>query len=436
MLDSKFTEGDIVVDKFHAPLADYTMSVRDYVLRPNAAAGPMTVTLPPVALARGRFYSIIAQFANNTNTITIEDQTGSEVWSQDIVLNEKGRGAVFYSDGQKWHYGDKHFTSSLVAGAVNLDEVHLTMDTAGVATVDALIVRLTSPVALGNSAGAIFAQVDYSPAAGEGAVGGLSYAIGAEMILPNVAAIPSGHYTCVDYEMSLGDTTDWAAEAAKVSYMRFACWGTQDNFDDNAFWFTLAAYEDTDNLVSVNAQTIRCQIEALQAVTNKERFVVLSTEQNILRHVTTITDGNFGMHINSTLDAGASEGIAAYFEGNMTGVPTGAKKTVGVWTNINDAPTGGSMWNLDLGIYSLQNLAGASLINLYMDMSMGAGGAPSEAYQFGFNHSGHALTAWFWASNAGAIAWDNTAIDGATASTGRIKIMLFGAPAYIATYDG
>ena len=102
MLDSKFTEGDVVVDKFHIPLASYAMSERDYVLRPTATAGPMTVSLPPVALAVGRFYSIIGRDLSMTNTVTIQDLDDSEQWEGDVVLFESGQGQLFYSDGMKW----------------------------------------------------------------------------------------------------------------------------------------------------------------------------------------------------------------------------------------------------------------------------------------------------------------------------------------------
>ncbi len=436
MLDSKFTEGDIVVDKFHAPLVDYTMSVRDYVLRPDATAAAITVTLPPVALARGRFYSVMAHFANNTNTITIQDQDDSVGWSEDLVLNEKGRGTIFYSDGREWHYGDKHFTSSLVAGAVNLDEIHLTMDTAGLATVDAFIVRLESDVMLGNSAGAIFAQVNYDAAAA--GVGGLSYAIGAEMILPNHAAIASGHYTCLDFEMSLGDTCDWGG-GTKVSYMRFACWGTQTNFDDNAFWFTLAAAELTDHLVSVNAQTIRCQIEALTAGINKERFVVLSTEQNILKHHSNVLTGAYGMDIQCTADDVISGGITAYFQANITGQPPGGGVVsgVGIWTNINEAPGTSIFRALDIGIYTAQDLAATELYGCYIDMSLGGAGiVGGRAFQFGFNHSGaNALAGLFRAENPGAIGWAAEATDTAT-KTGDIAFQIGDTFHYIKTWDG
>jgi len=266
-----------VVDKYHEPIVSYTMNTRDYVVRPDAvtADAAITITLPPVALAKGRYYSIMAKDADNTNTITIQDNNNdSESWQENVVLNEAGRGAMFYSDGQHWYFGDKHFTSSLVAGVVNLDEVHLTMDTAGAANGDVFIARLTTPVAMGNSAGAIFGQVNFSSAAA--LIAGLAYAIGAEMILPNAAGIASGHYTCVDHEMSAGAASTWGGGTV-VSYMRFDNWGTEGEFDHTAYFFELCGAEDVGHMVSVNAYTIRVRISCS---IEKERYLVMSHNEN------------------------------------------------------------------------------------------------------------------------------------------------------------
>ena len=436
-LEEKARGQTTVVDVHQFPTTTLAMTVRDLVVRPDATAGAFTITLPPIAEAKGMFFSIIVQYASNTDLITITDNSDSEVWDGDFTLNEKGRGVIFYSDGMKWHYGSKHFTSSLVAGAVNLDEVHLIMDTAGAATVDAFIVRLESDVMLGNSAGAIFAQVNYdSSSAG---ISGLSYAIGAEMILPSSAAIPSGHYTCIDYEIGIHPAADWdPAGGTKVSYMRFAVWGTQTNFDDNGFWFTLAATEEVDHLVSVNAQTIRCQVEALTAGINKERFVVLSQTQNILHHNSTVLTGGYGMRVEGTMDDGVSIGTAAYFQANITGQPPGGGVVIGtgMWTNINEAPGSSIFRNIDAGVYSGISLADVDIYGYYCDMSLGAGGAPARALQFGFNHSGHALTAFFRAENAGAIAYDATdPTGGGGAADGRIKFQIGDNFFYLATYN-
>jgi hypothetical protein len=96
----------VVVDKYDDPSADYQMTTYDYVMRPiaNDISGPFTITLPPVAEAKGRIYSIVARTADVTNTVTIEDcNNDSECWPGDITLNGKCDRALFYSDGLAWH---------------------------------------------------------------------------------------------------------------------------------------------------------------------------------------------------------------------------------------------------------------------------------------------------------------------------------------------
>jgi len=91
-----------VVDKYHDPFASYVMTTRDYVLRPYTVAAPITITLPPVSEAKGRFYSIRARACTMANTITIQDQDESEGWEGDIVLYATGQGCLIYSDGLSW----------------------------------------------------------------------------------------------------------------------------------------------------------------------------------------------------------------------------------------------------------------------------------------------------------------------------------------------
>lgn len=105
MREDRFWEQDTVVDKYHAPNADYVMNTRDYVMRPSAdpTSGPITITLPPVSEARGRSYSIVCRNADGVNTITIEDfKDDSECWPGDIVLNGKCDKSILYSDGLCW----------------------------------------------------------------------------------------------------------------------------------------------------------------------------------------------------------------------------------------------------------------------------------------------------------------------------------------------
>jgi len=105
MLEDKARQHDQqVVDKYYDPTANYTMTTRDYVMRPGAISGggDITITLPPVAEAKGRFYSIVARDADGTNTIIITDQNDSECWKTNVILNSPCDGALFYSDGLRW----------------------------------------------------------------------------------------------------------------------------------------------------------------------------------------------------------------------------------------------------------------------------------------------------------------------------------------------
>ena len=92
-----------VVDKYVNPTANYSMNTYDYVVRPsaNSTSGPITITLPRVSEAKGRFYSILARDADGTNTITVQDRNDSELWS-DITFNGSGDRALLYSDGLHW----------------------------------------------------------------------------------------------------------------------------------------------------------------------------------------------------------------------------------------------------------------------------------------------------------------------------------------------
>jgi len=106
MLEDRFAQHDKeIVDKFIDPNGNIQMSTYDYVVRPSADAvsGPITVTLPPVSEAKGRWYSIIAREADAVNTITIQDKDDSECWLGDIELNDKCDRILAYSDGLAWN---------------------------------------------------------------------------------------------------------------------------------------------------------------------------------------------------------------------------------------------------------------------------------------------------------------------------------------------
>lgn len=104
MLEIKQREDNVVVDKFVAPNADYTMSVRDQVMRVFADedSGPIVITLPPVASAGGKFFAIVARDADGLNTVTIQDNNNdSECWN-DLTMDGVCDEVLLYSDGMKW----------------------------------------------------------------------------------------------------------------------------------------------------------------------------------------------------------------------------------------------------------------------------------------------------------------------------------------------
>jgi len=106
MLEDRFAQHDKeVVDKFHDPSANYAMNTRDYVMRPSAteATGPITITLPPVAEAKGRFYSILTRAADAVNSVTITHRDDSECWTDDVVHYDSCTPSLWYSDGRYWH---------------------------------------------------------------------------------------------------------------------------------------------------------------------------------------------------------------------------------------------------------------------------------------------------------------------------------------------
>jgi len=103
MLEDRFAQHDKeVVDKYIDPGASVEMTTLDYVVRPSALTAPMIIVLPPVAEAKGRFYSIVVRAADAVNTVTVSDRDDSECWT-DIVLNNKCDRLLLYSDGLFWH---------------------------------------------------------------------------------------------------------------------------------------------------------------------------------------------------------------------------------------------------------------------------------------------------------------------------------------------
>ena len=90
-----------VPDKYVNPAESYQMKTYDYVVRPDSSQGAITITLPPVAEAKGRWYSIVARAVGND--ITVADKDDSECWPGDITLNVKCQKLLLFSDGLTWY---------------------------------------------------------------------------------------------------------------------------------------------------------------------------------------------------------------------------------------------------------------------------------------------------------------------------------------------
>lgn len=198
-------------------------------------------------------YSIVAEYANNTNTITIT-ALGSEVWPGDVVLNEKARGEVFYSDGMKWvtrSFGDIAHTSVLTAGRVNLRSINLTMSVASnVNQVEALRVILASDVKTGAWAQAIFAQTDYMT---DGLAHGAGSVICAELSLPASSVVRGTYYV---WQSEIDCPANCVMNANPIGVMSVSVWGTnKTQFDDVGLLFDISGvtsgalkfwYDNTD----------------------------------------------------------------------------------------------------------------------------------------------------------------------------------------------
>ena len=87
-----------VVDKYIDPTVGVQMTSKDYVVRPAPVEGTITVTLPPVAEAKGRFYTILNR---GGGTVIVADRNDSEGWTADINLG-RDEHVVLYSDGLAW----------------------------------------------------------------------------------------------------------------------------------------------------------------------------------------------------------------------------------------------------------------------------------------------------------------------------------------------
>jgi hypothetical protein len=393
-----------VVDTYHDPFADYEMTPRDTILRPYTVGESITITLPNVSECAGRFYSIIAGAIVSPFTITIQDSGESVEWT-DIILADTGRSYLLFSDGLSWITQNtelfRHKTSSRTIGVDILSHIHLTQDAVVIGTGQTEVFRaeLTSDVKTGAWANALVGSINYSST---GAAHGMAAAVAAEMIPPD-GSLSRGALFCADFAMGPGDSSSWGS-AGPVAFMNFQNWGTQAYFDDNAYWFRMArVLEDTDNMLSLNANTLRVRFDG--NVAGKERFVVMSNTQNIIEFAHTETSiilvntftGAAAIHAqNITVnDATATTGgdaaglhLGVTYTGDHTG--TGWKTAIAIDYQITGNNAYGfaqSIWIGDCGDAVINYLVGQYI---YME---DVGGSATVAYSYNLSLNQNAANA-------------------------------------------
>ena len=105
MLEDRFAQHDkIPGSKYVEVFEDYELRTWDQVVLVDTDINgqPITLTLPPVAEAKGRFYAVYVQKVSSTNPLTIKDNGDSVAWT-DIVEEDFNVKYLFYSDSRSWH---------------------------------------------------------------------------------------------------------------------------------------------------------------------------------------------------------------------------------------------------------------------------------------------------------------------------------------------
>jgi len=96
-----FIDDGQVRDKYELAITEATtLDVYDQVVECDSTGGAFAVTLPNVAEAKGKIYTI--KLVVDNGDVTIQDQDESKHWGGDYTLDDAGDGYAFYSDGRKW----------------------------------------------------------------------------------------------------------------------------------------------------------------------------------------------------------------------------------------------------------------------------------------------------------------------------------------------
>jgi hypothetical protein len=89
-----------VRDKYEFVTAALVMDVYDMCVECDTTAAAFAVTLPNVALAKGKIYTIML-VTDGGFDVTIQDNDEAKFWSN-LTLDDAGDGYALYSNGRQW----------------------------------------------------------------------------------------------------------------------------------------------------------------------------------------------------------------------------------------------------------------------------------------------------------------------------------------------
>ncbi len=120
-------------------------------------------------------------------------------------------------------------------------------------------------------------------------------------------------------------------------------------------------------------------------------------------HLGDIDTGTYGWQVRGAINAGASEGIAGYFEGHLVGAITGHCYALGAWMNIDDGATpAGLCVAIDCGVYenAAADMSSARVIGVQIMAILT--NSPSLLHPFRINTT-KTVTAVIAAANPGSV---------------------------------
>lgn len=124
----------------------------------------------------------------------------------------------------------------------------------------------------------------------------------------------------------------------------------------------------------------------------------------------TVTSGDFGLNLLTTLAGGASEGVGGYIEAHLTAALTGHTYGFGSWINVDDVgllAAGHIITPFEGGIYASGAEATARIVFVGQGQYVGAGGVPASIHAWRLNvaQAGGNITALIAAANPESVAY-------------------------------